>query len=173
MRAKKLAFLALLTAVALVMFVVELQVPAPIPIPGVKLGLSNVVTVCVLYLFSWKEALAVSLVRMVLGAAAAGQLGALPYSLAGGLLSLALMAALKPLLGQRQLWVMSVAGGFFHNLGQLGAAIAITQTPALLVYLPVLLLCGMAAGLATGLCAQPVALRLRRAGMKAPENSEE
>lgn len=156
MRVKKLVTLALLAAVALVMFVIELQIPAPIPVPGVKLGLSNIITLVVLFLFGWKEALAVLLVRIVLGGVVTGQVGALPYALAGGLLSLGAMCALRRLVTVRQLWALSVVGGLMHNLGQLAAAIALTQTPALVSYLPVLLLSGMIAGLFTGLCAQPV-----------------
>ena len=156
MNVRKLTTLALLTAAALVMFVIELQIPAPIPVPGVKLGLSNIVTLAVLCLFGWKEALAVLLVRIGLGAIVTGQVGALPYALAGGLLSFGVMLLLKKVIRDRQLWVLSVIGGFFHNLGQLGMAILITNTPGLVAYLPVLLLSGMAAGLFTGLCAQPV-----------------
>ena len=160
--AKKLALLALLTALALVMFVIELQIPAPIPVPGVKLGLSNIITLVVLLLFGWKEAWAVLLVRILLGSVITGQLGALPYALAGGILSLLVMCLLKRVVSEKQLWVLSVLGGFFHNLGQLGMAILITRTPGMIAYLPVLLLSGMAAGLFTGLCAQAVLSRLRK-----------
>lgn len=160
MKTKRLAQLAVLTAAALAMFVIELQIPLPLP-TGIKLGLSNIVTVCVLFLFGRREALAVLLVRVLLGAVVAGRLGALPYSLAGGLLSLLVLLPLKPLFSEKQLWIASVIGGLMHNLGQLGAAIAITRTPALAAYLPVLLLGGMAAGLFTGLCAQLVYSRLR------------
>lgn len=156
MNVKKLATLALLAAVALIVFVIELQIPAPIPVPGVKLGLSNVITLVTLSLFGWKEALAVLLVRIVLGGVVTGQVGALPYALAGGLLSFAAMVLLKRFVTEKQLWVCSVVGGFFHNLGQLLIAILLTQTPGLISYLPVLLLSGMVAGLFTGLCAQPV-----------------
>lgn len=158
---RHLAYLALLTATALVMFVIELQIPAPLPVPGVKLGLSNVVTVCVLFLFGRGEALAVLLARVLLGAVVTGRVGALPYSLAGGLLSLLVLLPLKPLFSETQIWIASVIGGLFHNLGQLCVAAAVTRTPALFAYLPVLLLSGMAAGLFTGLCAQLVYGRLR------------
>ncbi len=161
-RTKKLALLALLTAVALIMFVIELQIPAPIPVPGVKLGLSNIISLIVLLLFGWKEALAVLLVRIVLGSVLTGQLGALPYALLGGLLSFLAMCLLKRIVTKKQLWVLSVVGGFFHNLGQLGMAVLITKTPGLVAYLPILLLSGMIAGLFTGLAAQAVISRLRK-----------
>ena len=161
-KTRRLVQLAVLTATALGLFVLELQVPLPLPVPGVKLGLSNIVTVCVLFLFGRREALAVQLARILLGAIVTGQLGALPYSLAGGLLSLGVLCLLKPLFSERQLWAASVVGGLLHNLGQLGMAALITRTPGLLAYLPVLLLCGMGAGLLTGLCAQLVLAGLRR-----------
>lgn len=162
MDVKKLTKLALLTAAALGIFVLELQIPSPVPIPGVKLGLSNIITLVVLCLFGWKEALAVLLVRIVLGGVVTGQVGALPYALAGGLLSFGAMLLCKRFIREKQLWVLSVIGGFFHNLGQLSMAMLITQTPGLIAYLPVLLLSGMAAGLFTGLCAQFVVDRLEK-----------
>ena len=162
MKLKKLITLALLTAVSLVLFVVENQIPAPVPVPGVKLGLGNIIVVCVLFLYGRREALAVLLAKVLLSALLTGSLGALAYSLSGGLLSLGVMCLLKGLLNRKQLWVGSVLGAMFHNLGQLLAAMAIAQTPGLLGYLPVLLLSGMVTGLFTGLAAQAVVRRLRR-----------
>ena len=161
MKTKKLLTLALFSAVALVLFVVEAQIPAPVPVPGVKLGLSNVVIVCVLFSYGRGWALAVLLVKAVLGATVTGQLGALPYSLAGGLLSLGAMCLLRFVLPDKQLWAASVLGAMLHNLGQLLTAIAITQTSGLLAYLPVLLLSGMLTGLFTGIAAQALVKRLK------------
>jgi heptaprenyl diphosphate synthase len=162
MRLRKLLYLALLTAASLILFLVENQIPAPIPVPGVKLGLGNIIILCVLFLYGWREALAVLLLKVVLSALLTGQLSALAYSLSGGLLSLGVMCLLKGLLTQKQLWVGSVVGAMFHNLGQLGAAVAISRTPQLFGYLPVLLLSGMVTGLFTGLAAQAVVSRLRK-----------
>ena len=162
MKLNKLLRLALLTAVSLILFLVENQIPAPVPVPGVKLGLGNVIVVCVLFLYGRREALAVLLVKVLLSAILTGNLGALAYSLTGGLLSLGVMCLLKGLLNENQLWVGSVVGAMFHNLGQLLAALVIAETPGLLAYLPVLLLSGMVTGLFTGLAAQAVVNRLRR-----------
>ena len=159
---KKLTALALLTAVSLILFLVENQIPAPVPVPGVKLGLGNIIVVCVLFLYGRREALAVLLVKVLLSALLTGNLGALAYSLTGGLLSLGVMCLLKGLLTERQLWAGSVLGAMFHNLGQLLAAALIARTPGLLGYLPVLLLSGMITGLFTGLAAQAVVSRLRK-----------
>lgn len=162
MRIRKLALCALLTAIALTIFVVEAQFPLPVPVPGLKLGLSNIVTLFALAVFGWKEALAIVLVRIFLGNLITGQMMSLLYSLAGGLLSFACMALFLRILKQNQLWVAGVLGGMTHNLGQMAVAVAVTQTPALLVYLPVLLLCGIVTGTLTGLCAHLLYQKLRR-----------
>ena len=161
MKPKKLLTLALLTSVSLILFLVENQIPAPVPVPGVKLGLGNVIVVCVLFLYGRKEALAVLLVKILLSAVLTGNLGALAYSLSGGLLSLGVMCLLKRFLTGRQLWIGSVIGAMFHNLGQLLAALVIAETPGLIAYLPVLLLSGMVTGLFTGIAAQTVIERVK------------
>lgn len=161
MKLKKLLYLALLTAVSLILFVVENQIPAPVPVPGVKLGLGNVIVVTVLFLYGPREALGVLTAKVLLSALLTGNLGALAYSAAGGLLSWAGMSLLRPLLGKQQLWVASVLGAMLHNLGQLAAAVLIAATPGLWSYLPVLLLSGMITGLFTGIAAQAVVGRLR------------
>ena len=161
-KTKKLLYLALLTAISLVLFIVENQIPAPVPVPGVKLGLGNVIVVTVLFLYGPREALGVLTAKVLLSALLTGNLGALAYSAAGGLLSWAGMSLLRPLLGKQQLWVASVLGAMLHNLGQLAAAVLIAATPGLWSYLPVLLLSGMITGLFTGIAAQAVTSRLRR-----------
>ena len=161
MKPKKLLTLALLTSVSLILFLVENQIPAPVPVPGVKLGLGNVIVVCVLFLYGRREALAVLLVKILLSAVLTGNLGALAYSLSGGLLSLGVMCLLRGLLSERQLWIGSVLGAMFHNLGQLLAALVIAETPGLIAYLPVLLLSGMVTGLFTGIAAQTVIERVK------------
>ncbi len=160
-KTKKLLYLALLTAISLVLFIVENQIPAPVPVPGVKLGLGNVIVVTVLFLYGPREALGVLTAKVLLSALLTGNLGALAYSAAGGLLSWAGMSLLRPLLGKQQLWVASVLGAMLHNLGQLAAAVLIAATPGLWSYLPVLLLSGMITGLFTGIAAQAVVGRLR------------
>lgn len=164
MKTKRLTRLALLTAIALTIFMVELQIPSPIPVPGVKLGLSNIVTVyCVVVYGPW-SALSVLLCRVVLGAVFSGRIAALAYSLAGGLLSWALMCLLRRIVTERQIWVLSILGGLFHNIGQILAAMVITGTPSIAVYFPVLALSGMLSGLFTGLCAQALRNHMRRIG---------
>ena len=162
MNTKRLTRLALLTAIALTIFMVELQIPSPVPVPGVKLGLSNIVTVYCTVLYGPWSALSVLLCRVILGAVFSGRIAALAYSLAGGLLSWALMCLLRRVVTERQIWVLSILGGLFHNIGQILAAMVITGTPSIAVYFPVLALSGMAAGLFTGLCAQALLTHMRR-----------
>lgn len=152
-RVRRLTQSALLAAIALTIFVVEAQIPLPLPIPGLKLGLSNVVTLFALKKLGKKHALGIVLVRIVLGNLILGQVMAMLYAFGGGLLSFAVMALLCGRFPLKQLWAVGAFGGIAHNLGQTAVALLVTQTPALLVYLPVLLLCGILTGAFTGLCA--------------------
>ena len=154
--------MALLTAIALTIFMVEAQIPNPIPIYGAKLGLANIVTVYAMFTLGPADTLLILLARIVLGSVFSGQLMTFFYSLAGGLLCSVVMLPLRRLLTVRQVWICSVIGAAFHNIGQLIAAILIARTPALVVYLPYLLLAGMGAGLFTGLCAQFLIGRMDR-----------
>lgn len=166
MKTKKLTRLALLTAIALTIFLVELQIPAPVPVPGVKLGLSNIVTLYCVFSYGPWSALGVLVCRVVLGSIFSGRVTAIAYSFAGGLLSWALMCLLRRIVTEKQIWVCSSLGGLAHNLGQILAAMAITGTPSIAVYFPVLALSGMLAGLFTGLCAQALLSRLKRIKQK-------
>ncbi len=162
MKTKTLTQIALLAAMALIIFMVEAQIPLPIPIPGVKLGLSNVITLFALWTLGRREAGLVLLVRIILGSLVAGNLMTMSYSLAGGVLCFLLMALMKPLFSEQQIWILSIFGAIAHNVGQLAVAVAITGTPSIVLPIgPVLLLSGMVTGLFTGLCAQSVILRLR------------
>ena len=152
--------MALLTAVALILFTVEAQIPSPVPVPGVKLGLANIITVYAMFRLGPRDTLLILLCRVVLGSVFSGQMMTLFYSLGGGLLCWLVMLVMRRVVTENQIWVCSVVGAIAHNLGQLGVAIAITRTPLLVTYLPVLLLAGILCGLFTGLCAQLVLHRV-------------
>lgn len=143
-----------MTALALVIHLLEGQLPSPLPIPGAKPGLANVITLYAMFTAGPADTLLVLLSRILLGSVFSGRATTFFYSLAGGLLCWAITCLLRKRLSHRQVWVAGVLGGICHNIGQLAAAIAITRTPALAVYLPWLLLCGMVTGLFTGLCAR-------------------
>lgn len=153
MNTNKLTQLALLATVALTIFLVELHIPNPIPVPGVKLGLANIVTVYAIYYYRGREVLLLVMTRILLGSIFGGNLMALLYSMAGGLLCLAGMLVLRRFVPVRAIWISSVLGAMLHNIGQLTVATAV-MGPAVLAYLPFLTISGCGAGMFTGLCAQ-------------------
>lgn len=154
---KRLVLLAMLTAVAMILSYVESLLPS-VGIPGVKMGLANIAVIFALFRFGWKAAAALSLVRVVLVSLLFGSVGAMLYSLAGAVLSLAVMALLRRTDRFSTVGV-SVAGGVAHNAGQILMAMLILQTRQLLGYLPVLAVAGIGGGILTGLAA---ALLIRR-----------
>ena len=154
---------AMLMGVALIIFVIEAQIPPLTSIPGVKPGLSNIITVYAVFTLRPLDAVLILLGRVLLGAAFAGGLSALMYSLAGGALCLAAMLPLRRVLSIKQIWAASVVGAMAHNLAQVTVAAAITRTAAMWVQLPLLFVSGVIAGLFTGLCAQFLINRSRRA----------
>lgn len=156
-KTKRLVLLAMLTAVAMILSYVESLLPS-VGIPGVKMGLANIAVIFALFRFGWKEAAALSLVRVVLVSLLFGGVGAMLYSLAGAVLSLAVMALLRRI-DRFSTAGISVAGGVAHNAGQILMAMLILQTKQLLGYLPVLAVSGIAGGVLTGLAA---ALLIRR-----------
>ena len=160
MDTKRMVRLALLTATALILFTVEAQIPPPVPIPGVKLGLANIITVYVLFCFGPLDALLVLLVRVLLGSVLTGAVSALIFSLSGGFLCWLILLPLRRVLTRRQIWVSGVIGAVAHNLGQILACIAVYGTTAVLAYLPLLMLSGVATGLFTGLAATFLVRRL-------------
>jgi heptaprenyl diphosphate synthase len=159
MNAKKLTEIALLTSVALVIFLVELRVPNPIPIPGVKLGLANIITVYAVYGYRAREVLLLVLARIFLGAIFGGNLMSLLYSFAGGMLCLVGMLALRKVIPEKCIWVCSVLGAVLHNIGQISVAILVTGTTVIIAYLPVLMVSGCIGGACTGACVQLIIKR--------------
>jgi len=158
---RRLARLALLTAVALTIFLIEVQLPV-LPIPGAKLGLANIVTVYAVMALGPGDALLILLSRVFLGAVFSGQMSAFFYSLGGGLLCWAAMCGLKGIFTPKQIWLLSPISAMFHNVGQLLVAAGMLKSWAVFAWLPYLLLAGAAAGLFTGLAAQFLLERLNR-----------
>ena len=151
MKTRKMVLLGLLTAIALTIFMLEAQIPAPVPIPGVKLGLANIVTV---FLLGPGEGCLVLAARIFLGAVFAGNFSTILYSAAGGSLAILVTILLRRVLKENQLWVAGCAGAAAHSVGQMAVAVCISGTPALLAYLPILIAISLITGLFTGLCAQ-------------------
>ncbi len=160
METKKVSQMGLLIALALVLSFIEAQIPAFVAIPGVKIGLANIVVLFALYSLGFKEALIISILRVLLSSLMFGSVLSLAYSLSGALLSLFGMALLKKtrLFGSV---AVSVVGGVLHNLGQILTACFILETNVVVYYLPFLILSGTIAGVVIGLVA---ALILKRLG---------
>ena len=150
MKTKKMTLLALLAAIALTIFMIEAQIPSPVPIPGVKLGLANIVTVFTVFVLGPKEGAAVLAVRVFLGAVFAGNFSTILYSAAGGVCAIGVTIALRKILTKKQLWVAGCLGAVAHSVGQMAMAIALTGA----VSLPVMIVISILTGLFTGLCAQ-------------------
>ena len=154
MKTKKLTLLGLLSAIALTIFMVEAQIPALVPIPGVKMGLANIVTVFAVFALGPKEGAAVLFVRIFLGAVFAGNFSTIFYSAAGGACAILITILLRRLLTPKQLWVAGCLGAVAHSVGQVAMAVVITATPSVAIYLPALIAISIVTGLFTGLCAQ-------------------
>ena len=160
-KVRRLTELAVLTAVSLIVFIVELQIPNPFPIPGIKLGLANIITVYAVYHYRAHEVAATVAVRLILGAVFSGNLSALLYSASGAFLCLVGMLILRRFIDEKHLWLASVFGAVLHNTGQMAAALLVTQTVQLLLYYPFLIVSGCLAGAFTGLFAQLITARIK------------
>lgn len=148
--AKKTAYTGLLIAVAFLLSYIETLIPLSAGIPGMKLGLANLAVFAALYITNTRNAFLVSAVRIILVSLTFGNTFSLIYSMAGGMLSLVLMAVCKKSRFFGKIGV-SIVGGISHNIAQIAVAICILETPELIWYLPVLLLGGTAAGAIIGL----------------------
>ena len=161
MKTKRVALYGLLIALAMLLSWVESLIPIPFPVPGIKLGLTNLVILVALYELGARDAFVLSMVRILLVSFTFGNTAALLYSLAGGLLSLAVMFLLKKtdIFGMTG---VSVAGGVAHNVGQIAVASVLLSTN-MSAYLPVLMISGCVAGVLIGLLGSEVARRVHAA----------
>lgn len=158
-KTRRLALLGLLTALALIAGYVELLIPIPIGIPGVKLGLANLVVVWALYALGARDALTVNIIRIILSAFMFSSLSMLLYSLAGATLSFLCMYLAKRS-GAFDIYGVSVIGGITHNVGQLLVAMLVLESVNLLYYGPVLLIAGLVTGLLIGVVTAEVNKRV-------------
>lgn len=160
-KTRKLALMALLTAIALTIFMIESQLPPPVPVPGVKLGLANIITLMTMLLLGRKEAGAVLTVRIIMGAVFSGSPASLLYSAAGGFLAYIVMCLTVNRFSEKQLWIVSALAGVAHNAGQLLSCVLIVQTPGVLAYGPILAASGVISGCFTGFAAMYLLKALR------------
>lgn len=159
-RARKTAMLGVLAAIAILCGYIEYLIPIPIGIPGIKLGLCNVVIVLVLYTCTWREALIISVIRVLVIGFLFGNMFSIAFGMAGALLSLLVMALLRRTDAFSVVGV-SAAGGTAHNVGQMAVAYVVTPTIPLLWYLPVLMIAGLVTGIAIGALSLAVMKRIR------------
>lgn len=155
----KVAYFGVFTALALIFSYVETLIPIQFGIPGVKLGLANLIIVIALYRMKLSEAYLLSIVRVLLAGFIFGNYFSIIYSLAGGILSLTVMALLRKKGGFSVIGV-SIAGGVFHNIGQLIVASVIVETFSMMYYVPVLLIAGLVTGLLIGIASDGMLKRL-------------
>ena len=163
MTARKLTTLGLLTGLALIIFIVELRLPDLTPIPGVKLGLANIITVYAVFRFTPSEAVMLVTTRIILGSIFSGNFTALIYSASGAFLCLVGMLSIRKLIPKNMIWLSSMLGAVLHNTGQILMAMAVMRTTAVIGYFPILVFSGCVAGLFTGLTAQIVIYRFDKA----------
>lgn len=155
----RVAYFGVFTALALIFSYVESLIPIQLGIPGVKLGLANLIIVIALYKMRLSEVFLLSIVRILLSGFLFGNYFSILYSLAGGLLSLAVMALLKKM-GDFSVMGISMAGGVSHNVGQLVVAMLVVETFSVGYYLPVLLVAGLVTGFLIGVAAGEMLKRL-------------
>ena len=156
----RVAYFGVFTALALMFSYIETMIPIQFGVPGIKLGLANIMIVIMLYKSSAKEALLLSIVRIMLSGFLFGNLSSILYSIAGGVLSLGIMTLLKKQGGFSVIGV-SVAGGVSHNVGQLIVAMLVVETYQVGYYFPVLLVAGVLTGLGIGVASQEVLKRIK------------
>lgn len=148
--AKKVSQVALLATLALIFSYVEMLIPYSVGVPGIKLGIANIVVLIALYTYDFKTAFSVNIIRILMaGLLFNGFFGAI-YSLSGGILSLLVMYLLKKT-DKFSIVGVSMCGAVFHNLGQLTVAALIVQSPKLFLYFPLLLFSGIITGILMGI----------------------
>lgn len=160
MRLKRLSESAILLAVALIIFRIEATVPMPIAVPGMKLGLANVVTLAALFLLPKGWVYGILILRVLIGSILTGNPMSAFYGFAGGTLCYLITMLFWKTVKPNQIWVLGVLGALFHNLGQIAVAIGLTQSFAIIGYLPFLLFAAVFTGTLTGWIVQLLIRRL-------------
>lgn len=158
---KKIPYYGLFAALAILMGYVEMLIPIPVPIPGVKLGLANVIIIIMLYFMDTKSAFFVSLIRVLLSGLLFAGFAGLLYSLAGAMLSFVVMTFLKKT-NKFSIVGVSIAGGIFHNVGQIVVAALAVENVRMAYYLPFLLVSGVVTGMLIGIVAKTALGYLKR-----------
>lgn len=162
---RKVAFYGIFASLAILMGYVEFIIPSPVPIPGIKLGLANVLVIIAMYFIDNKAALSVSVVRVIVSSLLFGGFSGFLYSIAGALASFAVMALGKKIKSAGVIGV-SILGGVAHNIAQITVAALVLQTVGLMYYIPVLLVSGVVTGVIIGIVAKYSLAYIKKAGIK-------
>lgn len=155
MKNSKLTFMSLFICLGLIFSYIELQIPYFLPVPGIKLGLANIVSVVVLYMYGLRESLIINVLRILIINLLFGTILSFLYAIVGGTLSIFTMFFLKKVESFSKKFV-SVMGGISHNLGQIFVAIMITETKEIVYYLPIMIISACASGFIIGLIADKI-----------------
>ena len=161
MKTKKVAMLGLTIALAMIMSYIEALVPLSFAVPGIKMGLANIVIIFVLYKIGTKEAIFVSLIRVILVSLLFSNVMAMAYSISGAVLSLSIMWLLKKT-DKFSFVGVSIAGGIMHNVGQIIMAVILLGTEQIALYLPVLIITGTVTGVVIGIVSGLVINRFKK-----------
>lgn len=162
---RKVAFYGIFAALAVLMGYVEAMVPSPVPIPGVKLGLANVIVLIALYFMGTGSAIGVNVIRVIISALLFNGFSGFLFSIAGAALSMLVMYLAKKVRSSSVIGV-SVLGGVAHNIGQIAVAAVVLQTPGLMYYLPTLLISGIVTGIVIGIVAKYCLSHIEKSGLK-------
>lgn len=164
---RRMTLISIFVAQALVLHVIERLIPVPFLTPGAKLGLANIITVISLYIFSFKDAFLIVIIRVILATLVGGSLSGFIYSITGGVLSLLAMYCIKKI-GRENISIIgvSVFGAFFHNLGQVIVAALIVQNIIIISYLPILMFAGVVTGIFVGMTGNFLYGYLRKINLK-------
>jgi heptaprenyl diphosphate synthase len=152
-RTKQITLLALFAALSVGIYALESLIPPLIPIPGVKLGLANIITLVVLKKYGIKDAALVLIVRILITSLLFGQMMSFLYSFTGGVFCILIEFLINKLLRDRALFITAIFGAIFHNIGQLLVAVIITSVPGVVIYAPYLMIAAIATGFVTGFAA--------------------
>lgn len=162
-KTKQMVLLSMMTAIAIILHYIESLFPLPVAIPGIKLGLSNVVSLVALYLFGPGSAILIMILRVLMTSFLYSGLSGAVFSLSGGFLAVSAMILIWKLRNKGFSIVgASIAGGIFHNAGQLVAASFVLGTSAVFSYLPFLIVSGIVTGIATGILSNMIIPRLEK-----------
>lgn len=156
----KAAYFGIMTSLALIFSYLETLIPVQFGVPGIKLGLANLIIVIVLFKTGWRDALLLSVTRIILAGFIFGNLFTILYSLAGGILSLTVMGMVKKT-GKFSITGVSISGGVSHNIGQLFVAMAVVETYQVGYYFPVLMVSGVITGGVIGIISNEILKRIK------------